>query len=91
MSFEFYGGILALNFVRGSRAPAAQAESIIRQQDLGTVGTISFLGQAIQLATVYNNMGTNPGLIDEVTRLDVNKAYPCKQLEQMHLRDHQRG
>ena len=56
----------------------AVAEAIIRHQDLGTVGTISFLGQVIQLATIYDNMGGNPGLIDEVTRLDVNQAFPRK-------------
>ncbi|KAI1484542.1 hypothetical protein F5X96DRAFT_663810 [Biscogniauxia mediterranea] len=82
LSFEFYGGILALNLVRESGAPAAQAEAvaeaIIRHQDLGTVGTITFLGQVVQLATVYDNMGANPGLIDEATRLDVNRAFPRK-------------
>jgi cyanamide hydratase len=51
---------------------------VIRHQDLGTVGTITFLGQVIQLATIYDNMGGNPGLIDEATRLNVNKAFPRK-------------
>lgn len=82
LSFEFYGGILALNLTKQHGASAAQAEAvaeaIIRHQDLGTVGTISFLGQVIQLATIYDNMGGNPGLIDEATRLDVNRAYPRK-------------
>ncbi|KAJ8107117.1 hypothetical protein ONZ43_g6836 [Nemania bipapillata] len=82
LSFEFYGGILALNLIKGHGASTAQAEAvaeaIIRHQDLGTVGTISFLGQVIQLATIYDNMGGNPGLIDEETRLDVNRAYPRK-------------
>ncbi|KAK5627798.1 hypothetical protein RRF57_003513 [Xylaria bambusicola] len=82
LSFEFYGGILALNLIKEHGAPTAQAEAvaeaIIRHQDLGTVGTITFLGQAIQLATIYDNIGANPGLIDEVTRLDVNKTFPRK-------------
>ncbi|KAI5917463.1 hypothetical protein F4810DRAFT_44393 [Camillea tinctor] len=82
LSFEFYGGILALNLTKEHGAPVAQAEAvaeaIIRHQDLGTVGTITFLGQVVQLATVYDNMGMNPGLIDETTRLDVNRAYPRK-------------
>ncbi|KAI1426746.1 hypothetical protein F5Y12DRAFT_783783 [Xylaria sp. FL1777] len=82
LSFEFYGGILALNLTREHGASEAQAEAvaeaIIRHQDLGTVGTITFLGQVIQLATIYDNMGGNPGLIDEITRLDVNKAFPRK-------------
>ncbi|KAI0455631.1 hypothetical protein F5B21DRAFT_471066 [Xylaria acuta] len=82
LSFEFYGGILALNLTQKHGASTAQAEAvaeaIIRHQDLGTVGTITFLGQVIQLATIYDNIGGNPGLIDEVTRLDVNKAFPRK-------------
>ncbi|KAI1267218.1 hypothetical protein F5Y18DRAFT_379423 [Xylariaceae sp. FL1019] len=82
LSFEFYGGILALNLVKESGGPVAQAEAvaeaIIRHQDLGTVGKIALLGQVIQLATVYDNMGDNPGLIDEATRISVNKAYPRK-------------
>ncbi|KAI8625292.1 hypothetical protein F5Y19DRAFT_450934 [Xylariaceae sp. FL1651] len=82
MSFEFYGGLLALNLIKEYGAPTAQAESvaeaIIRHQDLGTVGKITFLGQVIQLATIYDNMGGHPGLIDESTRQNVNKAYPRK-------------
>ncbi|KAI1445066.1 cyanamide hydratase [Annulohypoxylon stygium] len=82
MSFEFYGGILAMNLTKELGAPPAQAEAvaeaIIRHQDLGTVGTITFLGQIIQLATIYDNMGINPQIIDPVTRDDVNKAYPRK-------------
>ncbi|KAI1654033.1 cyanamide hydratase [Daldinia decipiens] len=82
LSFEFYGGILALNLTKELGAPSAQAEAvaeaIIRHQDLGTVGKITFLGQLIQLATIYDNMGINPQIIDAVTRNDVNKAYPRK-------------
>ncbi|KAJ0113804.1 hypothetical protein J7T55_010048 [Diaporthe amygdali] len=81
MSFEFYGGFLALDLV-GQKlgAPQSQAEAvaeaIIRHQDLGSTGTITFLGQLIQLATVYDNMGDNPGLIHSDTKVDVNKAFP---------------
>ncbi|KAI2637455.1 hypothetical protein GGS21DRAFT_479662 [Xylaria nigripes] len=82
LSFEFYGGILALNLTKEHGAPTAQAEAVaeavIRHQDIGTVGTITFLGQLIQLATIYDNIGGNPGLIDEATRLDVNRAFPRK-------------
>ncbi|OTB18634.1 hypothetical protein K445DRAFT_54543 [Daldinia sp. EC12] len=82
LSFEFYGGILALNLTKDLGAPPAQAEAvaeaIIRHQDLGTVGKITFLGQLIQLATIYDNMGINPQIIDPATRDDVNKAYPRK-------------
>ncbi|KAI1339436.1 hypothetical protein F5Y15DRAFT_72955 [Xylariaceae sp. FL0016] len=80
LSFEFYGGILALNLTKELGAPPVQAEAvaeaIIRHQDLGTVGTITFLGQVLQLATVYDNMGMNPGLVDEQTRLNVNRKWP---------------
>jgi cyanamide hydratase len=61
-------------------APQSQAEAvteaIIRHQDLGTTGKITFLGQLIQLATIYDNMGGNPGLVHAETRVDVNKAFP---------------
>lgn len=58
MSFEFYGGYLALALLKGElRAPVEQAESvteaIIRHQDLGESGKISSLGLLIQLATVF--------------------------------------
>ncbi|KAI0017808.1 hypothetical protein F4780DRAFT_569491 [Xylariomycetidae sp. FL0641] len=81
LSFEFYGGQLALDLLAPD-APKPQAEAvaeaIIRHQDLGTVGTITFLGQVIQLATVYDNMGFRPELIDEATRRDVNERFPRK-------------
>lgn len=58
MSFEFYGGYLALDLLKKQlRAPVGQAESvaeaIIRHQDLGASGKISSLGLLIQLATVF--------------------------------------
>ena len=58
MSFEFYGGYLALNLLRDTlRAPVSQAESVaeavIRHQDLGESGKISGVGLLIQLATVF--------------------------------------
>ncbi|EPE06392.1 urea hydro-lyase cyanamide [Ophiostoma piceae UAMH 11346] len=83
LSFEFYGGLLALDLVSNKLqppAPPAQAEAvaeaIIRHQDLGTTGTITFLGQLLQLATIYDNMGGNPGLVHADTKVDVNRAYP---------------
>ncbi|OTB02605.1 hypothetical protein M426DRAFT_74535 [Hypoxylon sp. CI-4A] len=80
LSFEFYGGILALNLTRELGASPHQAEAvaeaIIRHQDLGRVGKITFLGQLIQLATVYDNMGVNPQIVDGVTREDVNRVFP---------------
>lgn len=81
MSFEFYGGLLALSLVAEQhKAPQSQAEAvaeaIIRHQDLGSTGVITFLGQLIQLATVYDNMGNNPELVHPDTKVDVNKAFP---------------
>lgn len=62
LSFEFYGGMLALNLLKDElRAPKEQAESvteaIIRHQDLGESGKITVLGQLLQLATVFGGFG----------------------------------
>jgi len=80
LSFEFQGGIIALNLIQhelhGAQSQAeAVCEAIIRHQDLGEVGKITFLGQLIQLATVYDNMGGNPELVHAETRVDVNRAF----------------
>ena len=62
MSFEFYGGLLALELLQkeGYGAPKAQAESvaeaIIRHQDLGESGKITGLGLLVQLATVFGEL-----------------------------------
>lgn len=57
MSFEFYGAFQALAFLRENEAPKDQAEAvseaIIRHADLGEAGTITSLGQLIQLSTVF--------------------------------------
>jgi len=57
LSFEFFGGYLALDLLQKYGAPKSQAESvaeaIIRHQDLGDVGTISTVGQLIQLSTLF--------------------------------------
>jgi cyanamide hydratase len=57
MSFEFYGGILALDVLKQHDCPVGQAESvaeaIIRHQDPVEVGTISTIGLLVQLATQY--------------------------------------
>ncbi|EFX06010.1 urea hydro-lyase cyanamide [Grosmannia clavigera kw1407] len=81
LSFEFFGGLLALDLVgKQLGAPQAQAEAvaeaIIRHQDLGTTGSITFLGQLIQLATIYDNMGGNPALVHAQTLEDVVRMYP---------------
>ncbi|KAI0124223.1 hypothetical protein BJ170DRAFT_598544 [Xylariales sp. AK1849] len=80
LSFEWYGGMLALNLLNDHHAPQPQAEAvaeaIIRHQDLGTVGRITFLGQLIQLATIYDNMGGRPELVDKKTRDEVVARFP---------------
>jgi cyanamide hydratase len=62
MSFEFYGGLIALDLLhKQHKAPIEQAESvaevIIRHQDIGNVGTITTLGLLIQLATIFGEFG----------------------------------
>lgn len=63
MSFEFYGGMLALHLLSTElHAPIEQAESvaeaIIRHQDIGDTGKITTIGLLIQLATIFG--GTHP-------------------------------
>lgn len=86
MSFEFYGGFKALNLLQTMGASKDQAEAvcetIIRHQDLGTEGAITFLGQIIQLATIFDNVSEHPHLhqirdiIHDDTREDVIKVFP---------------
>lgn len=54
MSFEFYGGFLAREFLIKHDVELAEAvaEAVIRHQDLGTSGKITSLGLLIQLATI---------------------------------------
>jgi len=66
LSFEFYGGFLALDILQGrsetqsdsdavsTREQAESvAEAIIRHQDLCSVGKITAVGQLLQLATIF--------------------------------------
>lgn len=91
LSFEFYGGVLALDLV-GSQlgAPRSQAEAvaeaIIRHQDIGTAGTITLLGQLVQLATLHDNVGGNPDIVHADTREDVNRAFPRRQWSECFAR-----
>lgn len=68
MSFEWYGGFLALKELAGWGAEKEMAESVaeavIRHQDIGEVGSITFLGAMLQLATVFDNMGWNKEIVD---------------------------
>ncbi|KAK0104721.1 hypothetical protein ONS95_004993 [Cadophora gregata] len=80
MSFEFYGGLIALDLLKHLSAPIEQAENVveavIRHQDLGDTGTITRLGALIQLATVFDNMGMNPTLVHEETIRNVVTEFP---------------
>ncbi|KAL4776646.1 hypothetical protein BDW60DRAFT_214000 [Aspergillus nidulans var. acristatus] len=86
MSFDLYGGIKALQVLKDHGAAVDQAEAaaeaIIRHQDMGVDGTITFLGQLIQLATLYDNVGAHPRvkgfekLIHPTVRREVNEAHP---------------
>lgn len=86
MSFDIYGGIKALSVLKDFGATTDQAEAaaeaIIRHEDMGVDGTITFIGQLIQLATTYDNTGFHPHvkdfgkLIHETTRTEINEAHP---------------
>lgn len=86
MSFEFYGAVTARSLVMSAGGPQDQAdavcESIIRHQDLGVDGAITLLGQVLQLATIYDNVGEHPsvdgfaGILHRDTREDVIKRFP---------------
>lgn len=86
MSFDIYGGIKAMEVLKvlGGSADQAEAvaEAIIRHEDMGVDGTITFLGQLIQLATLYDNTGVYEGIegfgswVGESTRHSVNTAFP---------------
>ncbi|PNP82368.1 hypothetical protein FNYG_04285 [Fusarium nygamai] len=85
LSFEFQGGIQALDLLNsyGSTKDQAEAvcETVIRHQDFGTEGNITFLGQLIQLATIYDNVGEHPTVKDfglvihKRTREEINQAF----------------
>lgn len=69
LSFEFYGGFLALDVLQHDEddaaiAPREQAESvaeaIIRHQDLCEIGKITAVGQLIQLATIFGSYLHSP-------------------------------
>ncbi|KAL2856454.1 hypothetical protein BJY01DRAFT_231326 [Aspergillus pseudoustus] len=90
MSFEFFGGYIALDVLQndsdandergGAVAPREQAESVaeavIRHQDLRDVGSITAVGQLVQLATIFDNVGNHAQLVHEDTVKDVIEHYP---------------
>ncbi|KAL4863791.1 hypothetical protein BDV12DRAFT_177015 [Aspergillus spectabilis] len=86
LSFEFYGSYLALDVLQNGSSqdkaiatqPQAEsvAEAIIRHQDLRDIGTITAVGQLIQLATIFDNIGGNAQLVHDDTVKDVIDHYP---------------
>jgi cyanamide hydratase len=86
MSFDFYGGIKALQVLKDFGATTDQAEAaseaIIRHAELGTDGEITYIGQLIRLATVYDNTGVHPHvknfekLLHHTTIAQINDAHP---------------
>ncbi|OGE47687.1 hypothetical protein PENARI_c038G06119 [Penicillium arizonense] len=90
MSFEFYGGFIALDVLQNlgasatassaAAAPRDQAESvaeaIIRHQDFHEKGNITALGQLLQLATMFDNIGAWADLVHPSTIEDVCKHFP---------------
>ncbi|KAG0649570.1 Urea hydro-lyase [Hyphodiscus hymeniophilus] len=80
LSFEFHGGMLALDVLSTLHAPKAQAENVaeavIRHQDLGSVGKITRIGALVQLATIFDNMGENPALVHRETIEAVVGMFP---------------
>ncbi|KAJ5478052.1 hypothetical protein N7530_003561 [Penicillium desertorum] len=86
MSFDIYGGIKALQvpkvFGGTSDQAEAVAEAIIRHEDMEVDGTITYIGQLIQLATTYDNTSVHPhvrnfeSMVHLATREEVVKARP---------------
>ncbi|KAL4734432.1 hypothetical protein BDV11DRAFT_54919 [Aspergillus similis] len=86
LSFEFYGGYLALDVLQtqynagdavASKDQAESvAEAIIRHQDLRDIGTITALGQLVQLATIFDNIGGHENLVHDDTVEVVVEHYP---------------
>ncbi|KAK5126484.1 hypothetical protein LTR85_010720 [Meristemomyces frigidus] len=83
MSFEFQGGFIALQQLQAFGAAKAQAESvceaIVRHQDPGETGTISRMGQLVQIATEFDNMGWQPHLVHQDVIKRVAEQHPRLQ------------
>lgn len=80
LSFEFHGGIIALNYLSSLHAEKRQAEAvcetIIRHQDLGETGMVTALTALIHFATVLDNAGLNAELVHEDTIKSVVAKFP---------------
>ncbi|PGH01484.1 hypothetical protein AJ79_07922 [Helicocarpus griseus UAMH5409] len=82
LSFEFQGGMEAMEVLSTGEAVAeleqaeSVAEAIIRHQDLCEVGKITSLGMLVQLATVFDNMGSYENLVHPSTIENVVAQFP---------------
>jgi len=86
MSFDIYGGIKALHILKDFGASQDQAEAvaeaIIRHEDMGVDGTITYIGQLIQLATTYDNTTIHPhvkdfqNMVHDTTRAQIAESHP---------------
>ncbi|KAJ5311921.1 hypothetical protein PENANT_c022G04812 [Penicillium antarcticum] len=90
MSFEFYGGFVTLDVLQNLGASATAipvvvaprdqaesvAEAVIRHQDFGEKGKLTALGQLLQLATMFDNIGAWEDLVHPSTIEDVCKHFP---------------
>ncbi|KAL8637367.1 MAG: hypothetical protein Q9226_009131 [Calogaya cf. arnoldii] len=81
MSFKCYGGILALDLLsKDLQAPIKQAksvaEAVFRHQDIGETGKITTIGQLLQLATVFDDIGGHEDLVHQDTIKGVTARYP---------------
>lgn len=80
MSFEFYGGIVARDFIMDTTQnkdyAEAIAEAVMRHQDLGESGNITTLGLILQIATIMDNVGKHLHLIHPDTLDYVNRKFP---------------
>ncbi|EYE94043.1 cyanamide hydratase [Aspergillus ruber CBS 135680] len=83
MSFDIYGGVVALNVLKEQGAPSPQAESVaeavMRHQDSVRVGAIHTVGLLIQLATQFDNIGAHKEYVHTDTVKDVTGHYPRRQ------------
>ncbi|KAL9090063.1 MAG: hypothetical protein Q9159_002231 [Coniocarpon cinnabarinum] len=80
MSFEFYGGMLSYSLLTKEGVDKALAEAVmeavVRHQDVGKIGKITAVGQLLQLATIFDNMGGHSELVHEETIKSVVAAHP---------------
>jgi cyanamide hydratase len=80
MSFDFYGGILAIEYLKGLGAEKdlaeAVGEAVIRHQDVGETGSITTIGKLIQIVTLLDNTGANEHLVTPATIESVTAAHP---------------